>query len=27
VSKRKFVKIKEKANVEYGKYSTIKVKL
>lgn len=26
-TKRKFVKIKEKANVEYGKYSTIKVKL
>jgi len=26
-TKRKFVKIKEGANVEYGKYSTIKVKL
>ncbi|NPA11807.1 MAG: DUF814 domain-containing protein, partial [Epsilonproteobacteria bacterium] len=26
-TKRKFVKVKEGANVEYGKYSTIKVKL
>jgi predicted ribosome quality control (RQC) complex YloA/Tae2 family protein len=26
-TKRKFVKTKEKANVEYGKYSSIKVKL
>ena len=26
-TKRKFVKVKEKANVEYGKYSTIKVKV
>jgi len=26
-TKRKFVKIKEKANVEYGKYSSIKVKI
>ncbi|WP_024790865.1 MULTISPECIES: NFACT RNA binding domain-containing protein [unclassified Lebetimonas] len=26
-TKRKFVKIKDKANVEYGKYSSIKVKL
>jgi predicted ribosome quality control (RQC) complex YloA/Tae2 family protein len=26
-TKRKFVKIQQKANVEYGKYSSIKVKL
>ena len=26
-TKRKFVKVKEKANVEYGKYSTLKVKV